>query len=321
MVDLFPLLKPIRSQLDGVRALLGAMLNRAHEPIRSALAPLLDGGKRLRPAVVLLIAKLYRRDSAPFERLAAALEMLHTATLIHDDVIDQAALRRGRQTLHTTWAPAPAVLAGDFLLAEAVSMTAALNIPRLVQILADALRAMCAGEIKEAVPGVPPADLRRAYYETIQAKSASLFAAAAEMASVLAKASQAQVAALRTFGWELGIAFQMTDDILDLTSPAAELGKDSAVDLRQGLITLPTLVYLETADDPRPVRSVLDGNRDQEHVTAAVRAILDSGAIEAASTEACAHAARSRAALRTLPDNPWRQLLQDVLAFVVERRS
>jgi geranylgeranyl pyrophosphate synthase len=268
---------------------------------------------------VLLIGNLYERESAPFEQLAAALETLHTATLIHDDVIDEAALRRGHPTLHSAWSTARAVLGGDFLLAEAVAMTAALDVPRLVQILADTLRAMCAGEIRESLTPAPPVDLRQAYYETIQAKSASLFAGAAEMAGVLAEASQPQVAALRAFGWEMGTAFQMIDDILDLTSPTDLLGKDSAADLRQGLVTLPTLIYLETAEDPSRVQSVLDGSREQEHVAAAVRGILASGAIEAASTEAFAHAARARAALTGLPDTRWRRLMQKLLTFAIER--
>jgi geranylgeranyl pyrophosphate synthase len=297
------------------------MLNRAEDPIRTALAPLLEGGKRLRPAVVLLVANLFGRESAPFERLAAALEMLHTATLVHDDVIDQARLRRGHLTLHTTWATGPAVLAGDYLLAEAVSMTAALGIPRLVQVLADALRAMCAGEIKQSLQREPRTDLRQAYYETIQAKSASLFAATAEMAGLLAEAAEAQVTSLRTFGWELGMAFQMVDDMLDLTAASTELGKEPGADLRQGLITLPVLVYLEMADDTTAVRSVLDGQRDAEHLSAAIHAVLGSGAMEAASEEACAHVARARAALCALPDNRWRRRLEDLLAFVVQRRS
>jgi len=319
--DLSSLLRPIRLQLDGVDTLLHAVLERADEPVRSALAPLLDGGKRLRPAVVLLIARLYNRESAPFERLAAALEMLHTATLIHDDVIDQAQLRRGHQTLHTMWPTGPAVLAGDYLLAEAVSVTAALGIPRIVQILADALRAMCAGEIKQALQRERPSDLREAYYQTIEAKSASLFAAAAEMAGLLAEAGEAQVDALRTFGQELGIAFQMVDDILDLTGASAELGKFPGADLQQGLITLPVLVYLEMAEDATPVQSVLNGKRDAERVSTAVQAVLDSGAMELASEEARTHAVRGRAALCILPDNTWRHILDDLLAFVVQRRS
>jgi geranylgeranyl pyrophosphate synthase len=320
-LDLSSLLQPIRAQLDAVDIRLGAVLDRADEPIRSALAPLLDGGKRLRPAVVLLIAKLYNRETAPFERLAAAVEMLHTATLIHDDVIDEAQLRRGRPTLHTTWSAGPAVLAGDYLLAEAVSTTATLGIPRIVHILADTLRAMCAGEIKQSLQRQPPTHLREAYYESIQAKSASLFAAAVEMAGVLAEADEAQVAGLRTFGWELGTAFQMVDDMLDLTGAPTELGKDPGADLRQGVITLPILAYLELADDRTPVQSVLSGRRDQEQVSAAIQAVLDSGAMEAAAEEVCAHVARGRVALHTLPDNAWRHILDSLLAFVVERRS
>jgi len=319
--DLSALLWPIRPQLEAVNTILRTVLERADEPLRSSLAPLLGAGKRLRPAVVLLIARLYNRQSAPFERLGSALEMLHTATLIHDDVIDQAQLRRGHQTLHTRWPAGPAVLAGDYLLAEAVSTTAALGIPRIVEILSDALRAMCAGEIRQALRREMPTDLRKTYNQTVEAKSASLFAAATEMAGLLAEASDAQVRALRAYGWELGIAFQMVDDILDLTGASAELGKHPGADLQQGLVTLPSLVYLEIAEDATPVRTVLSGKRDAKHVSAAVQAILNSGAVETAFEEASAHLARGRAALGMLPDNSWRNILNELLAFVVQRRS
>jgi len=319
--ELAELLQPIRAQLDAVDALLLSTLDSAADPIRSALGDLLRGGKRLRPALVLFVAGLYGCDAVPFQHLGAGLELLHTATLIHDDVIDQATLRRGRRTLHLTWSGTTAVLGGDYLLAEAVAMTSALGSPRLVQILAQTLRAMCAGEIGQSLRHRQPEDLRQAYFQTVQTKSASLFAAAAEMAGTLAGAAEEHVVALRSYGWELGIAFQMTDDILDITGSPAVIGKDLEADLRHGLITLPTLIYLETSHDSIAVSSVLNGQRDQPHLAAAIEAILTSGAIEAATEETRNHADQARQSLSQLPDNTWRQRLDDLVTFSIERRA
>jgi geranylgeranyl pyrophosphate synthase len=281
----------------------------------------MDAGKRLRPTLVILVSKLYGRPSPAFERLAAAIEMLHTATLIHDDVLDDAALRRGRKTLHTTWPVAAAVLAGDYLLAEAVSLVAELADARIVRILADTLRVMCSGEIADVFNVHSAAEARRAYYASIKAKAASLFAASSQMAGILADASAEQVVALHLFGWELGIAFQIVDDVLDFVGTESQLGKQVGSDLRQGLVTLPSLCYLEASQGENAVQTVLSGTRDEEHLAAAVQGILASGAIESAMAEAREHAARSKAALRALPDSRWRRILADLPERVLARRN
>ena len=314
-----PPLSAIQPDLERLEGMLHEIVGQVEEPLRSALARALDGGKRLRPAMVLLIARLFSRDLEPFLELAAAVDMLHAATLIHDDVVDHASLRRGHRSLHTVWPAGAAVLAGDYLLAEAIALVAGLEHASVARIFAATLRTMCAGEIRVALAG-PKSPSRADCYRSIEAKTAALLAAAAEMAGLVAGAAEPQVAALRRFGHEFGIAFQIVDDVLDLVGDEAELGKPVGADLRQGLATLPVVCYLEQAGSGGPVGAVLAGQRDEAHLQAAIEAIRASGAIEQSLGEARAHARQSQEALIALPDSRYRQALSDLAIYVVERR-
>lgn len=315
-----PLLEPIRPEMERVECLLHDTLTDIEEPLGSMLRRLVGGGKRVRPAMAILIGRIFAVPSAPFHNLAAALDMLHAATLVHDDLIDEAPLRRGHKTLHTIWPAGATVLAGDYLLAKSIALIAELENPRLLKIFAAILSAMCAGEIRQMLVTREPHSRREEYYRGINAKTASLFAAAAEMAGVLAGAEEPQVAALRRFGREFGMAFQIVDDVLDFVGDEAQLGKPAGGDLRQGLITLPALYYLENEEAHAPVNAVLSGHRDDKHMRAAIQAVCASGAIEASLKEAHTHAQRSQAALEALPDNASRHLLCDLAEYVVARR-
>ena len=318
-LQLIPLLEPIRSEIEQVECLLNETLAKVEEPLSSMLRRSL-GGKQVRPALVVLVGRMFASPPAPFHNLAAAVDMLHAATLIHDDLVDEAPLRRGRETLHTIWPTGATVLAGDYLLGRATSLIAELERPRILKVFAEILCTMCAGEIKRMLVTKGKHSRREDYYHSVEAKTASLFAASTEMAGLLAGAEELQIAALRRFGRELGIAFQIVDDVLDFIGDEAQLGKPAGSDLRQGLITLPILCYLERAEDDAPVNAVLSGQRDEERVRAAIEAVCSSGAIEAALAEAQAHARRSQEALATLPDNASRQMLCSLAEYVVERR-
>jgi geranylgeranyl pyrophosphate synthase len=314
-----PLLEPIRPHLEQVERLLHERSAQVDEPLRTMLRHSLDGGKRIRPALVILTGQVFDSPLASFYPLAAAVDMLHAATLIHDDLVDKAPLRRGRQTLHTIWPTAATVLAGDYLLGEATALIAGLAHPRILKIFGEILRTMCAGEIRRMLAARGEHDPRQDYYRSIEAKTASLFAATTEMAAVLAGAEESHVAALRHFGQELGLAFQIVDDVLDLAGDEAQLGKPAGNDLRQGLITLPVLHYLEQAENASPVSAVLAGQRDEEHLLAAIEAVRSSGAIQAALEEAWTHARSSQEALTTLPDSASCQALRTLAEYVVER--
>jgi len=310
--------------MERVERLLHETLASVEEPLGPMLDRLLDGGKRLRSALVVLTGQVFGASGRPFHNLAAALDMLHAATLIHDDVMDGSPLRRGHETLHTVWPARAAVLAGDYLLGQATALIADLEHPRIYKGFAAILCTMCAGEIRQTLVTRGRYRRREEYYRSSEAKTAALFAATTEMAGLLAGAGEHEVAALRRFGREFGLAFQIVDDVLDLTGDEAQLGKPAGSDLRQGLVTLPILCYLERAEDDNPVSAVLSGQRDEallsEHVRAAIEAVCSSGAIEAALEEARGHVRRSQEALATLPGNAARRTLWALAGYVVERR-
>jgi geranylgeranyl pyrophosphate synthase len=322
---LITLLEPIRPDLELVQQVLDDKLTAVEppcevaQPFHAAIRSRLRGGKPLRAALVILTGRLLDAPPTPFRTLAAAIEMLHAATLIHDDMVDDSPVRRGQATLHTVWPTGATVLAGDYLLARSASLVAELGHPALLKIFGDALCTMCAGEIRQMFADKDGADPHAEYYRGIEAKTASLFAAAMHMAALLAGATEAQVVALRSFGRDLGMAFQIVDDVLDLVAGEAELGKPAGSDLRQGLLTLPIVLYLEGATEDCPVRTVLAGQRDEDHVQAAIQAIRSSGAIAAAQGEARAYARQARESLLTLPGTPARRMLAALAEYVVAR--
>ena len=319
-LQMISLLEPIRPEMEQVERLLRERVAEIEVPLRSMLHRAIGGGKRLRPALVILVGRTFSSSIVPFHSLAAAVDMLHAATLIHDDLVDGSPLRRGHKALHETWPIGATVLAGDYLPGQATSLIAELERPRILKVFAKLLRTMCAGEIQEMLVTRGNHGRRAAYYGSIEAKTASLFAASAEMAGILAGAGEPQIVALRRFGRELGMAFQIVDDVLDFVGDEAQLGKPAGSDLRQGLTTLPILYYLDRAEDDTAVQAVLSGQRDEKHVRAAIRAICSSGAIEASLAEARDHVRQAQCALTTLPANASRQLLSALAEYIVERR-
>jgi geranylgeranyl pyrophosphate synthase len=319
-VQVISLLDPIRSDLERAMRLLHEALAQVGEPLGSELCQLIEGGKCVRPALVILVGRLFSAEATPFHKLAAAVEVLHTATLIHDDLIDGAALRRGHETLHTSWPAGVTVLVGDVLLAQTAALVAELDRPQILGMFAAALHAMSTGEIDQLLSAGKARCSREGYYRRIEAKTASLCAAATEMAAVLAEAEEAQIAALRRFGWELGIAFQIADDVLDFIGDEAQLGKPAGSDLRQGLVTLPAICYLEQAGGDAAVEAVLVGQQEEARVRAAVEAISASGAVDAALDEARSHARKARESLAAFPDGDSRRMLLELADYAVERK-
>jgi geranylgeranyl pyrophosphate synthase len=302
-----------------VRELLQERLAQVEEPLVSLLQHMLFGGKQLRPALVILVGELFAAPAAPFRSLAAAVEMLHTATLLHDDVLDRSHQRRGRPTLHTTWSVAAAVLAGDCLLGQATSLVADLAHPGIFRCFGDLLCAMCAGEIRQMQVSRGKRVRREEIYRRMEAKTASLFAALTGMAGLLAAADGQQISTLRRFGRELGLAYQIMDDVLDFAGDERQMGKPPGRDLRQGVMTLPVLCHLERAGSDGAVGSVLAGQWDEAQMQAAIKALRASGALEAALEEARTHVRRGQESLVALPDNEPRQILWSLADYMVNR--
>jgi geranylgeranyl pyrophosphate synthase len=294
-------------------------------PPHPALSAVIDhlvssGGKRVRPALTLLVSHIYPTEPERAIALAAAVELLHTATLVHDDLIDSALLRRGRPTLNATWPPGAIVLTGDYLFALAADLAAQTDHVHVMRLFARTLMVICSGEIKQMFD--ERANLsRQQYYDRIYAKTAALFAVATEAAGVLGEAPKPAAAALREYGEQVGMAFQIVDDVLDFVGDERKMGKPVGSDLRAGLVTLPTLWFLEQNGGHELVHNILnDGRKDDASIRAAVHAIREAGAIEAALNEARQFVRRSQAALEALPPSEYQDALWQLADFVVDRK-
>ena len=241
--DIFDLIRP---ELALVEQKLREGVDALFPPLAEGILALLDsGGKRLRPALVLLASRFH--PVAPLEpivALAASFETLHTATLVHDDLIDGAPVRRGRKTLSATWRAAPTVLAGDYLFARSAGFTAQTKSVRIMDIFARALMTICDGELRQLFGAFDLNQDLDAYYVRIFSKTASLFSAAAEAGAILSGADEHTVTALAGYGRNLGMSFQIEDDLLDFIGDEKTMGKPTGSDLRQGSVTLPVYFFL-----------------------------------------------------------------------------
>ncbi len=281
-------------------------------------ALILRGGKRLRPALVLLSAYICGADVERAIPMAAAIEMLHTATLIHDDIIDDASVRRGVHTLNALRSPGAAVLAGDLLFSWAARFAAQTDDPRVMKRFAETLTTICAGELNQMyhrrhVPTVEE------YYRRIFAKTASLFALTTEVGGMLAECPPAEVRRWRDIGRLLGEAFQIVDDVLDLTGDEATLGKPVGGDLRQGLITLPVLRYIELHPDDDRVEAILHHPHDTDLLHAFLADLRRSEVAEWAIAQARAHVDQALTLLALYPETPYRLAVEEIAHFSVRR--
>ncbi|MGD9093726.1 MAG: polyprenyl synthetase family protein, partial [Anaerolineales bacterium] len=251
---------PIQDQILLVEDKMISQADGHHPELASALKHLLSsGGKRIRPTVALLTGGMYGADSDRLVTLGAAIELLHTATLVHDDLIDGALLRRGIATLNAQWSPGATVLTGDYVFARAAKLAADTESITLMRMFAETLATIVNGEITQMFTSRGVAS-REDYFRRIYAKTASLFELATSAASVLGSVDEMVDEEARQFGRDIGLAFQIVDDLLDFTGEQATLGKPVASDLRQGLITLPALIYLEMNPNDPEMNSLLEGH-------------------------------------------------------------
>jgi geranylgeranyl pyrophosphate synthase len=309
------ILSPIQNELQAVETRLRQAVSVEFEPLASVFESLIgSGGKRIRPALAILATRFHPADPDKAVTLAVTLELVHVATLIHDDLIDRSPLRRGSPTISSRWSGTATVLAGDFLLARAADIAATVENFRVMSIFAKTLMDICEGEIRQDFGGAHWPPNREQYYRHIQSKTASLFTASTEGGAVLSGAPENEIAALKAFGHNLGMAFQIVDDILDFTSDEEQLGKPVGSDLRQGTFTLPVFNFID--QDARGAKIV---DFLSEDMNALVDAIRNSPAIEASQVEARRFVQNAKDALVIFPDNPYRRVLFDLASYVVER--
>jgi len=282
----------------------------------------MSGGKRLRPVIVLLAARAFGYEGEQHIRAAAIIEFIHTATLLHDDVVDSSSRRRGRDSANTVFGNQASVLVGDFLYSRAFQMMVDIDSMRVMQILADATNTIAAGEVMQLMNVHDPDITEEAYRQVIYRKTARLFEAGAQIAAVLADRDSADEQAMVRFGQDLGAAFQLIDDALDFNASADELGKNLGDDLAEGKATLPLIHAMAkaSAEDEAMIRAaIIEGGTDKlQKVTDIIEA---TGALE--YTVRCAQEAADRAilAVSALPDSDYKQALIAIADFSVQRRS
>lgn len=318
--SVFEIFASVRDGLTAVEDRMREAAPDQHEALTAATEHLLtSGGKRIRPAISLLSGGIYESDFDQVVSVAAAIEMLHTATLVHDDLVDGALLRRGIPTLNAQWSAGATVLTGDYLFARAADFAAQANNVRVMRIFSRTLMTLVNGEINQMFNsrGV---NSRSDYDRRIYSKTASVFEAASEAAGVVGGADESEIAALATFGREVGCAFQIIDDILDFTGEEQRIGKPVGGDLRQGLVTLPTIYFLELYPGDADVAALLNGKMGDAILSAkVVEAIRNSSAIRAAHEEARDYVARGNAALDRVPAGACVENLRALADYVVRR--
>jgi octaprenyl-diphosphate synthase len=280
------------------------------------------GGKRLRPALLLLCAKATGHKGTHHHTLAAVIEMIHTATLLHDDVVDESTLRRGRPTANESFGNPASVLVGDFLYSRAFQMMLDANNMRVMEILAEATNVIAEGEVLQLMNAHDPETTEQRYLEVIYRKTGRLFEAGAEVAAVLANASIAQQVALSRYGKHLGTAYQLIDDVLDYKSDPATRGKNLGDDLAEGKPTLPLLHALRHGnDEQRALIRLAIEQGGLAQLGPIVEAIESTGGLEYATGFAQRETQQALAALDALPDTPFRQSLAGLARFAQERTS
>ena len=313
---------PVTADLPMVDAMLTELQHVEFPWLRQMLeATLGGGGKRIRPAIALLAGRLGMYDLDKLVPLAASVELLHTATLIHDDVIDAATERRGRPTAAALFNNASSVMLGDYMFAHAAEFVARTGNIRVIRNFADTLRVMANGELVQDMSAFEYSEDVQRYLDRIAGKTASLFATAAEGGAIVSGAPEALVAPMRRFGQQLGMAFQIVDDILDFTATSEELGKPSGSDLLAGTVTLPTLLYMARSPEDNPVKRAFEGTRRRANLQRAITEIRASDLLDESFVTARRFADAARAALTDLPAGETLEALDGLVDYVIARRS
>lgn len=300
----------MRKQADGYNTDVSAALNHL----------LSSGGKRMRPTITLLTGRMFGAEKMRTVTLAAAIELLHTATLVHDDLIDSALLRRGIPTLNSSWSPGATVLTGDFLFARAAKLAADTESIEVQKIFAITLTVIVDGEITQMFASRCKVN-RSDYEKRIYAKTASLFQTCAGTAAVIGNAEKETKETMADYGYNIGMAFQIVDDVLDFTGEQATLGKPVGSDLRQGLVTLPVMYFVDEHPDDPTVTDLLEGRciKDSEEINRVVDLIRTGESIQRALAEAESYAQKAIAQLKKLPECQERNALEQIAHFIVAR--
>jgi geranylgeranyl pyrophosphate synthase len=316
-----PFTTPIQASIQEVEELMRSQANNRHPELQAALDHLIiAGGKRIRPTLVLLTGNMLGANHDRLIKAAAAVELLHTATLVHDDLIDGALLRRGNPTLNSHWPPAATVLTGDFIFAKAAKLAADTDCLPLMRLFAETLAIIVNGELTQLFSSRGIAN-RENYDQRIYAKTASLFEMSGRAAAMISPVEQDYVDKMQQFGRKIGMAFQILDDILDFTGQQEEVGKPVGSDLLQGLITLPTLYYIDKYPKDANVAILLKGKYSSEPkaMVQLVQSIRSSECVKLALGDAKIMVEDAIQLLKDMPDGDEKRALEELAYYIVDR--
>lgn len=318
--------------LDSIRSLVQSDLEAADRFISTQLVseiPLINemvdyiiscGGKRIRPLVVLLAARAFAHRDKSHIDLAAAIELIHTATLLHDDVVDSSGLRRGRETAHIIWGNEASVLVGDFLYSRAFQLIVKLQNLEILSIFSNATNLIAEGEVLQLINCHNPDTTEAAYFDVIQRKTAKLFEVASQIGTALSAYTSQQMAAMKHYGLQLGVAYQLIDDVLDYRSSSDEMGKNMGDDLAEGKPTLP-LIHAMKHGTHAEVEIIRDAIKtgSSEKLNDILSIIESTNAIDYTANAAKQCALEASSVLVNIPESPYRKALHELVDFVVAR--
>ncbi len=279
-----------------------------------------SSGKRIRPALTLLAGKFYNYDLEYLLPMATAIEILHTATLIHDDAIDNSSVRRGRPTINSMWDDDKAILLGDYLIAKSTELATTTQSLRVIKLLSQTLMTITSGELAQSFDAFSLVQTRQHYLHRIISKTASLLSLTTESGAILSQAPEKSVKILKEYGYNLGIAFQIVDDIMDFIGTEEEMGKPVGSDLAEGTLTLPAMLLLERYPDDNSVRKAFQNKDRQKNINLAIELVRNSSIIQECYTLASDYCAKACRNLNQLPDNASRRSFINLASYVVERR-
>ena len=314
----------LSADMTAVNDLIRDRMASEHAPrIPEVTAHLVEaGGKRLRPMLTLAAARLCGYDGPYHVHLAATVEFIHTATLLHDDVVDESAQRRGRPTANLLWDNKSSVLVGDYLFARSFQLMVDTGSLRVLDILANASATIAEGEVLQMTAATDLRTTEEIYLQVVRGKTAALFSAATEVGGVIASATDAQVKALYDYGDALGIAFQIADDLLDYQGDTAKTGKNVGDDFRERKLTLPVIKAIAQATDEERAfwqRTIAKGRQEEGDLEHALELMAKYATLDATRADAFGWAEKAKSALTELPDHPIRTMLIDLADYVVSR--
>ncbi len=313
---------PVQHRLDRVDGQLSGLSDVPPEFLSKLIGHVVGStGKRVRPALTLLSSGFHEHGENVSEKMAVAVELLHLATLIHDDTVDDSDLRRGKATISSLWGRNVAVLLGDYLFATSAIHVCDTNNVYVIRRFSETITELSKGELFELASSCDWTQDRDAYYERIYNKTASLFTISCESGAILSGASEAQAVALKGYGYNLGMAFQIVDDILDFSGSAAEIGKPVGSDLANGVMTIPSIIAGERFPNDNRVRRLFEDIRNKDALREAVEQVQDPAVMAEAESEAERFGSEARRCLDQLPDRPERSSLLGLVDYVLSRRT